>query len=579
MSETDKELLTIDWEGSDQSERKVEEIVTTEETSIGSETDRQGAPEKVLIEDDQRRSLLKNSRAIAETNNIAEEKASLELHGVTCQVKRREKPAVEKLTWQSGTAEARIDDKKAAEFEENIEMVQKSAQVSAHKIKKSPTIFEKGIQINLRKSEKYRRYGEISHIDAKIRRSVGLEKKGKKEEGRQEKWINKYKQRKQRESDGSSSQRKQKACHKGTLVKEKLYNRRKREKICNRGVQTHTHPRTWHVGDPFCGSRAERHPDDTRQRRIAPALRSTVELRENRQTQCNLRDRKDTQSRKVDAYDPKSTNKPEVWSCRVQPQFKTSEQTVHCQDYVDQLSSPYNDPLEKKPQQIKKRYDVNVRETRLEVPMLKKYLPAYQAPGLIEELKEHDRMRLIQEREARRWIALSALRSTRDSPSSSKSRDRGTCGTSVICDETVSGLTSVSTRSNEGNTLPYQETQTFKQVLREFRQKIEGERPLIFLSQRADNCKELQQLFPPKNESREGFTVTPKFEEVANRFKPICDKQEGEEKWCTTIYEAKRRFQSDSVSEVSSICSYCEHRRFDVSTSTDETADNNVDIS
>lgn len=77
----------------------------------------------------------------------------------------------------------------------------------------------------------------------------------------------------------------------------------------------------------------------------------------------------------------------------------------------------------------------------------------------------------------------------------------------------------VSTRSNEGNTLPYQETQTFKQVLREFRQKIEGERPLIFLSQRADNCKELQQLFPPKNESREGFTVTPKFEEVANRFK------------------------------------------------------------
>lgn len=101
--------------------------------------------------------------------------------------------------------------------------------------------------------------------------------------------------------------------------------------------------------------------------------------------------------------------------------------------------------LEKKPQQIKKRYDVNVRETRLEVPMLKKYLPAYQAPGLIEELKEHDRMRLIQEREARRWTALSALRSTRDSPSSAKSRDQGACGTSVICDahETISRITSV----------------------------------------------------------------------------------------------------------------------------------------
>lgn len=117
-------------------------------------------------------------------------------------------------------------------------------------------------------------------------------------------------------------------------------------------------------------------------------------------------------------------------------EFRIKRKTNHflCNNYS---------PLEKKPQQIKKRYDVNVRETRLEVPMLKKYLPAYQAPGLIEELKEHDRMRLIQEREARRWIALSALRSTRDSPSSSKSRDRGTCGTSVICDETVSGLTSV----------------------------------------------------------------------------------------------------------------------------------------
>lgn len=100
--------------------------------------------------------------------------------------------------------------------------------------------------------------------------------------------------------------------------------------------------------------------------------------------------------------------------------------------------------LEKKPQQTKRRYDVNVRETRLEVPMLKKYLPAYQAPGLIEELKEHDRIRLIQEREAERWTALSALRNTRDSPSSAKSKDR-TCDTSVICDahETVSRLTSV----------------------------------------------------------------------------------------------------------------------------------------
>jgi len=57
---------------------------------------------------------------------------------------------------------------------------------------------------------------------------------------------------------------------------------------------------------------------------------------------------------------------------------------------------------------------------------------------------------------------------------------------------------------------------------------------------------------------------------------PKCDKREREEE-CTTIYDATQKFQSESFSEVSSSYSY-EHRRFDVSTS-DETTDNNVDIS
>lgn len=91
----------------------------------------------------------------------------------------------------------------------------------------------------------------------------------------------------------------------------------------------------------------------------------------------------------------------------------------------------------------KTRYDVNVCETRLEIPMLKKYLPPYQAPGLIEELKEHDRMRLIQEREARRCT--SALRNAKDSLSSVKSRDPMSCNTSITCDahESINRLTSV----------------------------------------------------------------------------------------------------------------------------------------
>lgn len=77
----------------------------------------------------------------------------------------------------------------------------------------------------------------------------------------------------------------------------------------------------------------------------------------------------------------------------------------------------------------------------------------------------------------------------------------------------------VSTRLTEGNTLPYQETQTFKDVVREFRKKVIAERPLMSLSQRADKCKDLKPLLPSKNEDRGGFTATPKFEKVVNRFK------------------------------------------------------------
>lgn len=68
-----------------------------------------------------------------------------------------------------------------------------------------------------------------------------------------------------------------------------------------------------------------------------------AELRENRQTQYNLREPEDAQRRK-DMYNLKSTNKSEAWSCHVQPQFKAPEQTV-CQDYWNQqkLSSSYNE--------------------------------------------------------------------------------------------------------------------------------------------------------------------------------------------------------------------------------------------
>lgn len=68
----------------------------------------------------------------------------------------------------------------------------------------------------------------------------------------------------------------------------------------------------------------------------------------------------------------------------------------------------------------------------------------------------------------------------------------------------------VSTRLIEENILPYQETQSYRDVVREFRAKyIEAsEPPLISLSRHADKCKDIKQLFPPKNEDRETVATT-----------------------------------------------------------------------
>jgi hypothetical protein len=101
-------------------------------------------------------------------------------------------------------------------------------------------------------------------------------------------------------------------------------------------------------------------------------------------------------------------------------------------------------PQGREPHGTKRRsYDVNAREDRLGVPILKKYLPQYQTSGLIDELKEHDKMRLIQEKEAKRWMAICASRGT-DSSSDIGSADQTSYEASTmphVCDtrESVSG--------------------------------------------------------------------------------------------------------------------------------------------
>ncbi|XP_019700891.2 uncharacterized protein LOC109504653 [Harpegnathos saltator] len=160
--------------------------------------------------------------------------------------------------------------------------------------------------------------------------------------------------------------------------------------------------------------------------------------------------------------------------------------------------------------------------------MLKRYLPAYQTPELMEELKEHDRMRLIREREegARRRTARSAPRDTTDSPPSpfsTKSRERD------------AWVSVAPTRLTDGNSfgrsvrsLPYQETQTFKDVLREFRDKVtteeaSGRRPPVSrLSRRtAYERKGSKQLFPSESGSRGEVATTSDFDEVVNRLQPV----------------------------------------------------------
>lgn len=69
---------------------------------------------------------------------------------------------------------------------------------------------------------------------------------------------------------------------------------------------------------------------------------------------------------------------------------------------------------------------------RFEMPVVKKYLPMYQSPELIEELKRHDRMKLIREREARRRRAAGSPRSP-DSISVSSAKGHQRTDRIVVC--------------------------------------------------------------------------------------------------------------------------------------------------
>lgn len=85
------------------------------------------------------------------------------------------------------------------------------------------------------------------------------------------------------------------------------------------------------------------------------------------------------------------------------------------------------------------RYKENIHYTEksresFQPPMLRKYLPMYQRSELIEELKEHDRMRLIREKEAVRCVTSNPLDSRKLSFASKMQESQTLSETFVDCD-------------------------------------------------------------------------------------------------------------------------------------------------
>ncbi|XP_026828449.1 uncharacterized protein LOC105277385 [Ooceraea biroi] len=353
--ETDRELLSINWE---LNQRKSMEQIITKKTSMEIETNQREVLEKIASRDGQRKLLAETGGAVAELNNIAQEEilrkyfvrgeqskkldvrgkaetstsrvndkpqlyyplAGSELHSGTYRAKRCEKSAEEKLTKQPEATETRIDDReavKSTEFEEGVGTIQGDSQIIAHGRK--PTEMSTG---NIRKFKRYDKSDKILHSDqnAEMFKASDLEEKGgKRRERKRKRWV-------KRSEPGCSSPRgRRKLRDKATLIKEKQYCRRKQKETRDCDVQTPVHSSMRREEDSSRTSRA----DDIRRRgTVTSALKPVAGLSENRQTQCNLRDRDNLRKKQDNACSLALTSESEAWSCSVQPQYKAPEQVM-----------------------------------------------------------------------------------------------------------------------------------------------------------------------------------------------------------------------------------------------------------
>ncbi|CAK9819578.1 DC-STAMP domain-containing protein 2, partial [Anthophora quadrimaculata] len=249
-------------------------------------------------------------------------------------------------------------------------------------------------------------------------------------------------------------------------------------------------------------------------------------------------------------------------------QYERNDETDICRSSI--LETPQEHPRNDRPDLTRQRF---------ETPVLKKYLPMYQTPELIEELKRHDRMRLIREREARMHRIESPSRFSDSTSVRSKLNDPRV-HSSFACNSPVSLM-----EQDEG--LPYQRTQAYRNVLcefqkrtgrREHRKKSDDSVPLICLSKKADKSKTVEQLYPLRN--RRGSDVVKKFaHRLMAPFKPVTCKRykckmHAEEQTGTTSYDYS--YDPEFFSETSSPCGCVKKpEKSNVSTSGDETTDNN----
>ncbi|KAK2576099.1 hypothetical protein KPH14_007434 [Odynerus spinipes] len=176
---------------------------------------------------------------------------------------------------------------------------------------------------------------------------------------------------------------------------------------------------------------------------------------------------------------------------------------------------------------MRKMYKVAAPPEKFRIPMLRKYLPMYQKSQLIEELKEHDKMRLIREREARRCVTSNPVKPTKLPFVVKMEEEQALSDTCVDCDRGRHANHPL-TQAARNEKLPYQETQAFKQLTKEFRRRtlstkrVENLReaePLISASRNADKSKEVEQLFPPDEKCRKENFVSNITNRIANAFK------------------------------------------------------------